>query len=180
MRREVWRGQPWSALPVVVIQDDAELLAVHLAVGSPFGFVDSHPLGVHPWSTSESWQGLDVVMLHRPDDEYSVWFFGPFAVYINLQEPYRRTRLGFDTFDHELDIVIGPDGRWEFKDEDRLPIAVDTGRFTATEVDSIRRTGNAVGDMLNNDEAWWDPSWAQWTPPDDWPATSLPPAWADQ
>jgi len=80
-----------------------------------------------------------------------------------------------DTFDHELDIVIGPDGHWEFKDEDRHPIGVDTRRFTTKEVDWIRRTASMVGDKLDNDEACCGPSWARWTPPDDWPPPSLSP-----
>jgi hypothetical protein len=32
------------------------------------------------------------------------------AWYVNLQEPFRRSRLGFDTQDLELDVVVSPDG----------------------------------------------------------------------
>jgi hypothetical protein len=32
----------------------------------------------------------------------------------------RRTRLGFDTRDQALDVVVEPDGTWQWKDEDQL------------------------------------------------------------
>ena len=106
----------------------ASLLAVHVPAGAPTGFAANHPLGVHPWSTNSGWQGMDVVMVQRVGDAHSVWFFGPYAVYINLQAPMRFTRHGFDTFDHELDIVVAPDGQWVYKDEDHLEAAVTTGK----------------------------------------------------
>lgn len=46
------------------------------------------------------------------------WRFGGW--YINLQEPIRPTRLGFDSMDHILDVVIEPDLSWRWKDEDEL------------------------------------------------------------
>jgi hypothetical protein len=37
--------------------------------------------------------------------------------YINLQEPVRRTELGFDFMDEELDVVVQPDlSGWEWKE----------------------------------------------------------------
>lgn len=178
VRREVWHGSPWSALATTVIEDSSELLALHLAVGSPMAFVDDHPLGVHTWAVNNTWQGLDIVMLQRPLDSYSVWFFGEFAVYVNLQDPYRRTELGFDTFDHELDVVVSPDGSWVFKDEDRMPMTIESGRFTTAEVETIHATGAAIGEMLDAGEAWWSPDWATWTPPEHWPTPTLPANWA--
>lgn len=102
VRREVWRGHVWSAVPVVVIEDSADLLAVHLQVGARFGFTEGHPLGVHPWSKVDAWQGMDVVMLQRPNEAHSVWFFGSLAVYINLQDPFRRTDIGFEASRHAV------------------------------------------------------------------------------
>jgi hypothetical protein len=178
VRREVWRGQVWSALPVVVIEDSPKLLAVHVQVGAPFGFAAGHPLGVHPWSKAQSWQGLDVVMLQRPDEAHSVWFIGSRAIYVNLQAPFRRTPLGVDTFDHELDLVIAPDGTWTYKDQEQLEASVAAGRFTEDEVVSIRSEGARVAEMIETQSTWWASEWSTWLPPDSWPVATLRPDWA--
>jgi predicted RNA-binding protein associated with RNAse of E/G family len=39
---------------------------------------------------------------------------------INLQEPFRRTPIGIDTQDHELDVIVLTSGEWSVKDEDSL------------------------------------------------------------
>jgi hypothetical protein len=41
------------------------------------------------------------VFWHGPQREFRGW-------YVNLQEPFRRTSLGVDTQDLELDILIAP------------------------------------------------------------------------
>ena len=51
---------------------------------------------------------------------------------MNLQEPLQRTQLGFDTFDHDLDVVVvpmAPPGAW--KDEDELVEAIRLGVLPA-------------------------------------------------
>jgi Protein of unknown function (DUF402) len=177
VRREVWRDLPWSALAAVVIEDSSDLLALHVPVGAPFGFAASHPLGTHAWSRSGAWQGSDVVMLQRPGEAYSVWHFGPSWTYVNLQDPFRRTAIGIDTFDHELDIVIGPDGTWLFKDEDHLAASLASGRFRAEEIDAIRREGARVGAMIDAATTWWGTAWSSWTPPPSWPSPTLSADW---
>lgn len=178
VRREVWRGLPWSATAVVVIEDSPGLLALHVPVGAPFGFVPDHPLGVHPWSQADSWQGIDVVMVQRPGDAHSVWFFGPWATYVNLQSPFTRTAVGVDTMDHDLDVVVAPDGRWSFKDEDHLEASVVSGRFTVDEAAAIRGEGDRVGRSIDTGAAWWSSEWSKWSPPDPWPTPTLRHDWA--
>jgi hypothetical protein len=182
VRREVWRGRPWSAMPVVVIEDSDDVLALHLPVGAPFGFPADHPLGVHPWSRNGAWKGMDVVMLQRPGDAHSVWFFGPFSTYVHLQAPFLRTSIGIDTFDHDLDIVVAPDGTWTYKDEDHLVDSVASGRCTEDEADAIRAEGARIAAMLDAGTAWWSSVssfWSSWTPPERWPVPSLRADWLD-
>src|SRR5690606_41243848 len=48
--------------------------------------------------------------------------------YVNVQEPLRRTAVGFDSMDQTLDVVIGPDRRRvEVKDDDELRRAASDG-----------------------------------------------------
>ena len=50
---------------------------------------------------------------------------GPFICwYVDLQEPFRRDADGIVTCDQSLDIVIGRDRRWRWKDEDHLAASV--------------------------------------------------------
>jgi hypothetical protein len=166
-------------MAVIVVAHSEDLLAVHVPVGAPLRFATEHPLGRHPWAANSRWQGTDIVMVQRTDTAHSAWFSGAEGVYVNLQDPIRPTRRGFDTFDHELDIVVRADGSWVLKDEDQLASAVTTGRFTEDEAKSIRAEGDNVTAMLSNGSFWWrDSSWGRWSPPAVWPAPVLPDDWA--
>jgi predicted RNA-binding protein associated with RNAse of E/G family len=83
-------------------------------------------------------------MLQRPGDGYAVWVFweGPErhfdSWYINLQEPFRRSELGYDTQDLELDIVVLPDLSWQLKDDDVSEERILEGRYT---VEQMREAG---------------------------------------
>lgn len=183
VRREVWRGRVWSGVPVVVVEDRADLLAVHLPEGSPFGFPDGDwPGGRHPWHGHAAWTGHGTLMLHRPADAYAVWVFWSSSArdfscwYVNFQAPYRRTPIGFDTLDHELDLLSREGERWEWKDEDLLERCVETGRFTRDEADAILAYARRVEAQLRHDGPWWDPAWAEWRP-EATPPLSLPRGW---
>lgn len=183
VRREIWRGRPWCGTVVLVVEDTDELLASYLPEGSPFGFPDGDwpGDGRHPWHGRGGWEGHGVLMLQRPGESYAVWHFwdGPeraFAGwYFNLQEPFRRTNVGYDTQDLELDIwwPVGED--WRFKDQDLLEERVADGRFTRSEADEIAALGDRIGATLESDR-WWA-GWDAWRPDPGWRAPELPPGW---
>lgn len=183
VRREVWRGQPWLCTVVVVVEDTPEQLVAYLPEEAPFSFPPSADGRPHPWSGKQSWEGHGVLMLHRPGDHYAVWHFweGPerhFAGwYLNLQEPFRRTPVGFDTMDLELDVWIPVDGPWCFKDEERLYERVRDGRFTEEQAAEIRSVGDELGTTLDRGERWWDERWAEFRPDGSWHAPSWPEGW---
>ncbi|HEY7730171.1 MAG TPA: GNAT family N-acetyltransferase [Gaiellaceae bacterium] len=186
VRRELWRGRPWMGTPVLVVEDEPELLVTYLPRGARFEFPDGDwpGDGRHPWHGRGAWEGHGVLMLHRPGDRYSVWHFWDghrrrFAGwYVNLQEPFRRTPIGFDTQDLELDIWIpAAGGGWEFKDWELVDERVADGRFTASEAEGIRETGRRLAAQLDAGERWWSDGWAGWRPDRSWTATPLPPGW---
>ena len=186
VRREVWRGSPWMAVSIIVVADEPELLATYLPPGAEFVFPKGdHGLGPHPWHGRGGWQGHGVLMLQRPGERYAVWHFwdGPeraFAGwYVNLQEPFRRTQMGYDTYDLELDVWIPAGGEWSFKDDDLLDVRVDEGRFTTAEAAEIRALGATIGTMLDRGAQWWDPSWSRWEPAPDWSVPAPADGWAD-
>jgi hypothetical protein len=175
VRREVWRGSPWMAVSVIVVADEPDLLATYLPEGATFAFpARKHGLGPHPWQGRGAWEGHGVLMLQRPGESYAVWHFwdGPEHAfegwYVNLQEPFRRTPIGYDTHDLELDVWIPEGGAWSFKDDELLDARVAEGRFTAAEAAEIRALGAEIGAMLDAGTQWWDAGWSRWEPQPGW------------
>ena len=184
LRREVLNdGRVWLEMPVIVVQDAPGLLATYIGDGAPLRFPPGDwptPDGRHPWHEHTSWENHGVLMLQRPGEAYAVWVFwsGPnrdFACwYINLQEPFRRTPLGYDTQDLELDIVVPPDGSWRLKDDEVLEQRVREGRFTRDQVAAVRAEAAHVTDDLDAGRRWWSDEWARWRPDPRWPKPALP------
>jgi hypothetical protein len=184
VRRELWRGQPWCGMTVRVVADTDELLATYVPEGTQFGFPHGDwPGGRHPWQGRGAWQGHGLLTLQRPGDAHAIFVFweGPerrlACWYVNLQEPFRRTRVGFDTYDHELDIVVEPDGSWWLKDAELLDESVRGGRFTDEEAAEIRAEAQRLERELASGRRWWDESWADWEPEPDWTPAPLPEGW---
>ena len=166
------------------MQDTDDLLALFVAEGSELAYPDGNwPGRLHPWHGKERWHGHGVLQLQRPGEAHAVWLFWTGSErrlafwYVNLQAPFRRTSLGIDTQDHELDIVIEPDGSWHFKDEERLDGWVRLGRWTEAEVAAIRAEGARIADELDRGERWWSDAWATWEPDPAWHGGDLPAGW---
>jgi Protein of unknown function (DUF402) len=185
VHREVWRGVPWCVSPVVVVEDAAELLVTYLPEESPFAFPPSADGRPHPWLGKRAWAGHGVLMLRRPGEAYSVWHFWEGADrrfagwYLNLEEPFRRTTVGYDTQDLELDVWIAAGERWRFKDEALLEERVRDGRYTTAQSAAIRALGAEVGAMLDRGERWWDEQWAAFEPDPAWRAPAFPSGWEE-
>ena len=183
IRREIWRGEPKAGWGGFVVEDTPELLALYMPTASPLAYADDFFGGPHPWSPKDRWEGHGVLQLQRPGDMHAVWVFwhGPQrelgAWYVNLQEPFRRTARGFDTQDLELDIVLSRDGRWRYKDDEKLEKWIERGRWTPDEVAAIRREGAAIAAELDAGRRWWSDGWASWEPDPSWEMQALPPDW---
>jgi hypothetical protein len=185
VHREVWRGAPWCACPVVVVEDMPGQLVTYLPEEAPFAFPASADGRPHPWGSKRSWHGHGVLMLRRPQEAYAVWHFwdGPdrrFAGwYLNLEEPIRRTTTGYDTQDLELDIWIPVGEPWRFKDDEVLDERVRDGRYTPEQVAATRALGREIGAILDRGERWWDERWASFEPEPAWRGLGFPPGWEE-
>lgn len=184
LRREVLHGRPWSVTPTRVVADGPDLLVVFMPPGTGFGFPPhDRP---HHWLLRgrTHWRGVGKLQLHRPGDAYSVDLYwaddGRFkGWYLNLQDPFRRTPLGFDTLDHALDYWVPAEGGWEELDRDEFEEQVADGKYTAGQAEAIRATAAEVVAMLDAGACWWDPAWAEWEPDPAWPTPVLPAGWED-
>jgi len=189
----VWRevlndGRPWLASTVYVVEDTSEHLITYIPTGAPYGFLDGEfptETGRHPWEAAGGkWEGHGCLQISYPDEAHAVWHFwsGPERTfsrwYLNLQEPFRRTAIGMDTQDLELDIVVHLDGSWEFKDDELLDAHAERGRYTAEQVAGIRAVGDDLNARLQRGH-WWDERWSKWEPDPDWTPVPLPSDWAD-
>jgi predicted RNA-binding protein associated with RNAse of E/G family len=95
--------------------------------------------------------------------------------YLNLQTPFQRTPLGYDTRDQILDIWVNPDRSWRWKDEDQLADAVRHGIFTSDQAASVRAEGERL--IANLDQIV-PTGWEHWEIPPNTPNPVLPPGWA--
>ncbi len=153
-----WRlgGQVRRIYPVIVVEDSPGLVALYLPAGTPIklpvgpngepisralSFVERFAL---PWRLGDGmWSGNSVLQLAQPGEARSTWGFWSgeheeFRTwYVNLQAPLVRTRIGFDTEDHVLDLVVDRELNWRWKDEDELDEAVRVGRFTEEQATAI-------------------------------------------
>jgi hypothetical protein len=186
VHREIAWGRPWLAIPERVIEDRDGLLVTYIATGAPFGYAPGPwptETGLHPWYPKERWEGHGTLVVQRPGDAYAVWHFWGGeerrfeAWYLNLQEPFRRTAIGYDTQDHELDVIVLEDGQWFFKDDEKMEQRIREGRYSPDEVLEIRALGNRIGVMLDARDTWWDPAFAAWAPDPTWDPPSLTAGW---
>jgi hypothetical protein len=184
VRREVVFGEVWLAVPTICVEDSADLLALYVPTDAEFAFPPATKAGPHPWQGRfDRWQGHGKLSLQRPGEAHSVDLFwtGPdraFAGwYFNLQDPYRRTAIGVDTLDHELDLwwpVDEPHYRW--KDVEKFEQRLADGWFPGLGA-AIRAEGDRIAARLDAGERWWDGAWAAWRPDPSWPRPKLPAGW---
>ncbi len=190
--REVTHNKVWTVRPVTVIQDSPDLIALYLKNGTRWKVCtpangQSNLLyckaNLHPWFLKDMiWSFGDTVFLISPDAAHAVhimWdqknaFVG---WYVNLQEPVRRTQLGFDFLDQELDIEVSSEGKWRWKDKHHLEEAESIGLFSPEQGGMIRAEGHKVIEMIEAKEMPFDGSWNQWRPPNNWPTPDLPDKW---
>lgn len=187
VRREVLSKGPWMGLLVKIVEDNDNYLISYIPEGSPFGFpAGDWPIsgGKHPWADRSCWQGPGCLMIQQPGTAHAVWHFWnapdrEFACwYINLQEPFRRTSIGYDTQDLELDLVVYPDDQWVLKDEELLDVRVAEGRWTAARARDIRAIGKQLAASLDLGERWWPLEYRDWQPDPEWVVPDrLPDGW---
>jgi hypothetical protein len=177
-----------GALPATVLADAGVVVVLFVAGGATCAWptVNGRPARELPleerwsgeWGWAErEWRGPGLLIVHREGNGFALWHFvnedGSFAGwYVNLERPWVRTELGFDTRDHTLDVWVDANGGWRWKDEDELESAVAHGWFSRAEADTFRAEGERVV------AEWPFPTgWEDWREPEGWEPATLPPGW---
>jgi Protein of unknown function (DUF402) len=187
--RGVWQGKLWWACPMYVVQDSQDLSAFYWPVGTPTRSPVTRPsVADELYNRIEledrNWTDNDILSLHISGSAFAIelmWTGGTRELncwYVHLQEPLRRTEIGFDTMDQMLDIVISPDQTsWQWKDEDEFMEAETLGVYSHATARSIRAEGEHVIHMLHANASPFCDGWESWRPPADWSVPRFPQGW---
>ncbi len=187
--RGVWKGKLWWACPAYVVQDTPALLAVYWPAGTPTRSPVKRPtvqdeLNNRIELKDRNWTDNDILSLNIPGTAHSIelmWKTGTHQVrcwYVHLQEPLRRTGIGFDTMDQILDIVFNPDRTdWYWKDEDEFSEAGVIGLYSPAKVAAIRAEGHKVIALVQSNASPFCDGWENWTSPLEWGIPAFPTGW---
>ncbi|GIG23475.1 hypothetical protein Cch01nite_41990 [Cellulomonas chitinilytica] len=136
-----------------------------------------------------AWEGETVVRVHRRGDPWSVWRWHDGTRwtdvwYGNLESPWRRSPIGFDTQDWALDVVglgdpLGGPWRVVLKDEDELAWMVEHGAVTPAQAAHVREVGETLTSRAQESRWPFDADWDVWLPEPRWAAVPMPARWKD-
>jgi hypothetical protein len=189
-----WKaGGPWGTTPMRVVRDDESGLVAWLASGTPR--LMPHPADGRTRrqvplderftcdlvQARTVWKGPGVLFMSPTGMPWSVWLFwdedGSFSCwYVNLELPHRRDHESTWTGDHELDLVIEPDGTVSVKDADDLEAAVAAGLFTRTESGQIHWHAELAAESFKRGDWPFAQEWVDWRPDPEWGLPELPAA----
>ena len=185
--RFVYRGRIRWALPHWLIEETPAHVVLGLVPGvigkgaEDYGEADYFDQLVTAWTLVDRvWERNRLLRFTPHGASYSVDHYwheedGEFLGYqINFQEPLRRTPLGFDSFDQEIDIVVQPDGSWHWKDVDSFERGVRNGVISHEDGTAIRELSRAVAGQIGN---LIPTGWEAWQPDPAWPLPELPVGW---
>ena len=183
----------------VVVQDQAEEIVLAILPGAecfaPEGYMSEKHGKAGRWDRwgkyekgywkmqGYSWRTNRLLILLHPDKYYSSIYFWQADInqflcyYINFQLPFRRSEVGFDTFDLELDIVVEPEYEWQWKDKEDYQVGIERGIILDEWVHGIESAKPEVFEKLKKRQYPFDGSWLDWKPDPTWEPPKLPENW---
>ena len=165
-----------------VVRDTPELMAFYTPIGTIWKVPTETDRLRSEWMLKDSVLTIGVLRLAIPDANYSVLIFrnadGSLrAWYINLEDPLRRTKHGFDYTDQLLDIVATPDLiSWYWDDEDELADAVNLGQLSSARANVLRSEGEKAIAWLQSGKSPFN-GWEKWRPDPSLQIPVLPEGW---
>lgn len=195
--QEIWRERVWGARPMRVVRDDPELVALWFPRGTRWMTPTDDPdrdwngdrgerlaecASSGRWKHRELVWDVDTLQLARPGEWHTVWVSWlpsgePWGWYVNLQEPLRRSAIGFETMDLALDVIVELDRSWRWKDEDELEAFVARGAFEPELPSRLRGEALRVLERLELNTAPFAEPWHDWRPEPDWALPELTEGW---
>jgi len=130
-----------------------------------------------------SWRNHNLRVL-VPGRPYSIWLLWTPAwefkyYYVNLEAPYARSAVGFDSRDHVLDVCVRADRTWYYKDQDELDTRVEVGLVTAQAAAEVRRDAEHAVALIDGWQRPFSSRLELWRPDPAWAAPVLPAGWQE-
>ena len=171
--------------PMTVVEDSDLLTSLWLPAGTPtklaVPLIEGAP---PPWLAGEwrlvdaVWDRWNTLLFMVPGQWRATWIqWSPewefLGWYVNVEEPLRRTPLGFDSRDLWLDILVDANRQWQWKDTAHLERAITLGMTSEAVAERARAEGEAA--ILDIERAAWPftPEVCDWRPDPAWPAPTL-------
>lgn len=184
--REIWDGRVWSARPATVVEDAEDQITLfipsHAGWMAPFGGgkrlkiqETEYELVEQPYKAnvlSWAWPGSSAAVLLFYGEDWS-----PSHWYVNLEDPLRRSPVGFDTLDHKLDVIVELDGSWRWKDEDQFDEIIERGLLPPEDATPLREEAEGSVRRVLERRPPFDRDWFGWRPDPSWPSPTLPEGW---
>lgn len=193
--RGVYRGRVWHAQPVVIVKDSPQEIAAALLPGTqcvaPEGYLQGKQTDKRRWNFKEKFWGMEtylwrknrLLLLIEPNKFYSTILFWNHAnnnfscYYINFQLPFQRLPNAIDTLDLDLDLIVHPDFRLEWKDENDYQTAIEKGIILSEWVAEIDKARVEILANIKKRAYPFDGSWLNWMPDPTWSPPKLPENW---
>lgn len=183
----------------IVVRDRPEEVALAILPGAecyaPEGYIHGkHGASGHwdRWREYESgawnmerytWHTNRLLILLQPETYYSSFYLWQaeqnqfLCYYINFQLPFRRTGIGLDTFDLELDLIVEPGYQWHWKDVEEYQQGIERGILRQEWVQAIDAAQPEIFDRLAKRLYPYDGFWRGWRPDPGWLLPTLPENW---
>ena len=96
---------------------------------------------------------------------------------VNVEAPFKRTAIGFDTIDDIIDLFVRPDGSWYWTDRDELDYWVKVGGYREEDRERFMARGFAAEALIEARQAPFDDEWTGWEPPVGFGRPGVPEGW---
>ena len=196
LQQDLWGNELVTTRPVTVVEDSAHRLVLYTHPKAPYRSNATHNRHSMPVAQRiDLWQKLvktplearvagayHVLTITPPSSWHSVWLFWDLTWrvccwFVNLQSPIRRTSRGIIVEDHALDIRVGPDLSWSWKDRDEYDELVRRGWFTGEEQASILSEAEWMASLVSKKGPPFTDGWEGWRPDPAWPVPVLADGW---
>jgi hypothetical protein len=196
--RGIYDNHPVYVQSLRVVKDTPEETALLIWPGAecvaPSGYIHFGHAAWDRWAETLSntlhlekyfWHTNRFLILLEPEKFHSTIYIWNatsdqfICYYINFQLPFRRTPLGFDTFDLDLDIVIEPSYEWHWKDVEEYRQGIATGGIRSDWIREIEHAQSEVFDRIERHAYPLDAFWLNWRPDPTWSAPILPRNWEE-
>ncbi len=197
--RGIYKDRVSYIQSAIVVHDRSEEVAVVLLPGAECSAPEDYINGKHgpsghwdrwgeyakgSWNMQRYiWHTNRLLILLQPEKYYACYYFWRAAdeqfigYYVNFQLPFRRSEIGFDSFDLELDIVIEPTYAWHWKDEDDYQTGIECGILRREWIREIDTAKSEIFDKLKKRAYPYDGTWLGWMPDPNWLPPTLPENW---